>query len=107
MLKNTKTHHKPTREKISLTARDEALLEQHEVIAAIGVPTHADHVVTELDGEMKHGPMGVVAFEPERFVLVLHSPALSGFHELRTDPHAAKLGQDAIEPGEEGVGLEL
>ena len=41
------------------------LLEDHEVIAAVGVPAHADDVVAQGDGEVEHGSVFVVAFEAD------------------------------------------
>ncbi len=51
--------------------------------------------------------MLVVALEANGLVLVRYSPALGGFHELRTDAVATVLGQHAVEPREERVGLQF
>src|SRR5262245_16540068 len=76
------------------------LLEDHKVIAAVGIPADADDVVAQGDGEVQHRAMLVVALEAEGLVFVLLGPGVHGVHELRCHALAAKVGQHAVEPRE-------
>src|SRR5437899_566500 len=83
------------------------LLEDHQVVPAVGVPTDADDVVTQRDRQVQHRPVLVVALEADRVVLVLPCPAVYGVHELSRDPLPATVRDHPVEPAEEYVRLEL
>src|SRR4051812_29158544 len=48
-----------------------------------------------------------MAFQSDRLVPLLGGPRLSRLHQLRADPAAAEVGNDAVKPGEERIRLQF
>ena len=83
------------------------LLEQHEVVPAVGIPAHADDVIFLGNAQVKHRTMLVVTLEANGIVIVEQRPAMHRVHQLRRDPLPAKFRQHTIEPRKEDARFQL
>src|SRR5262245_21406243 len=85
----------------------QGLLENDQVGVALGVPAETDDVVAEVDGEVEHGAVRVLAFEADDLVVVVFGPVVGGLHQLGAEAGAALVGEHAVEPGVERVRLQF